>query len=227
VLANRHQTFKPVEFKKHCVGCHDLNGIEHGLDREKTLKSIDSQLPNLQRAFAQSEAGKSGAIDLKERESRLQAMMYASLEGCSKCHVPAAEDASAIVEPTRVRARWFQHAAFSHGQHLSVSCSKCHAQAYATNNRRVDSELEADQVMLPGIAICAECHIADPVLRNQKAGTQPLVSSADCIDCHRFHIDPPRLRQPTARLLPPLQSLSASQTDTRAWMALLRGDRQP
>ena len=81
-----------------------------------------------------------------------------------------------------------------------VSCKDCHAEAYKLSSEVYDyssnakSKEESRIVMIAGIAKCRECHIQDAQLRSQKFTTSKHVATADCVDCHRFHSDPPKPR---------------------------------
>ncbi len=190
-----HKTFRPVNFESHCSACHGLDGIPHGLNRALTEKAIADQLPvELFKFFQQR--GDTSQLDpqeIQEKEMRLKALLSSKTEGCAKCHqlaLPADPATDSIVEPSNVRKRWLLDGTFVHGAHRMVDCKSCHAAAYRETGSTVDSEREADTIMIAGIENCRECHIQDAKKRMERASSQTHVASANCIDCHRYHIDP-------------------------------------
>ncbi|MEQ1827404.1 MAG: cytochrome c3 family protein [Pirellula sp.] len=199
VQTTSHLLYKPVEFNKHCIACHDLDGVEHGLDRTKTKQSIDNLLPLRQNEFLRTQPADAGLTneEINQRQLRLETLLSSKTDGCSKCHSRAVEDSPALVEPSGVMQRWLKHAGFSHGAHLMVSCKECHSQAYAMHGGRVDSELNADQVMIPGIETCRKCHIQSANKRSVEAAKNKHVATAECVDCHRYHVDPPKSAIPS------------------------------
>lgn len=188
-----HRLYKPVEFEKHCVACHALDGIPHGRDRKQTLEAVNQQLPaDLFEFFKQrgTDQPPSESV-IRERELRLQAFANSKTEGCMKCHTPADDDSPSLVQPSRIPTRWLQGASFTHGAHLMVACIECHAEPYAVSNATVDSRQESNRIMIRGLEQCRTCHIQNPEQRASSFANNQHVASADCIDCHRYHVDPP------------------------------------
>lgn len=193
-----HMLYKPVDFEKHCVACHDLKEVPHGLNREKTEKAIRQRIPALS-AENIRERGNQGDKELdskliemsRERTERVEVLVNSFQVKCQKCHVLAAPGNVDVVLPSAVPARWMDDAAFTHGKHLMVSCKECHAAAYGASHAAVDSATEANQIMIGGLDLCRKCHIQDAEQRTKAFATEPHVASADCIDCHRYHIDRP------------------------------------
>jgi len=196
VRSNSHMLYKPIEFEKHCIACHDLGGVEHGLDRNQTGKAIDHLLPVSQVEFfkKKSKSGDSLSIEeIKDRELRLQSMLASKTDGCIKCHRMIQDPSSiSLVEPSNLKKRWLKDATFTHGAHLMVACIDCHKDAYTQSGNAVNSEVEALKIMIPGIEKCRECHIQDAETRGQNFRINKHVGSADCVDCHRYHTDPPK-----------------------------------
>lgn len=189
--SSSHQTYKPVEFEKHCVACHALDGIPHGLGRQQTLQAIDARLPLELFDFFKRRQGERPLEEqeILDRELRLKALATSKTDGCMKCHEPASEDSEAIVLPSRIPVRWLIEGSFTHGAHSMISCKDCHSQAFQTSDDAAQSELHADAIMLPGLASCRECHVQNPKLRAERFLTNPHVASANCVDCHRYHVD--------------------------------------
>ncbi|HEX8200361.1 MAG TPA: cytochrome c3 family protein, partial [Isosphaeraceae bacterium] len=115
--------------------------------------------------------------------------LYEGNQTCTECHLYDQP-------PDRVRLRkgqapefkvlgpgvpsvWFPHAAFDHSAHRAVTCQQCHPQAYETDAKKSKS----DDVMLPSIDTCRQCHA--PAQR--VAGTPRGGARFDCVECHRYH----------------------------------------
>jgi hypothetical protein len=73
------------------------------------------------------------------------------------------------VEPPTLTTLWMPKAYFTHARHTDVKCTDCHA---------AKTSSFATDVLLPGIAVCQNCH------GGEKA-TDKVPST--CVDCHRFH----------------------------------------
>ena len=195
VQSSSHMLYKPIEFDKHCVACHDLDGIPHGLDRTQTSQAINALLP-----IKQLEKFRDQPLNEEEigaREARLRAIIGDGSNACNKCHQKS-DDANSFVAPSNLKQKWLRDASFTHGAHLMVSCKECHAGAYAASKdvfdweRNKNSEDESNQVMIAGITKCRACHIQDAEERSRSFGIEKRVASANCVDCHRYHSDPPK-----------------------------------
>lgn len=183
--------FQPVSFERHCAACHGLDGIPHGLDRERTQAAIEARLPVELFTYFQ-ERGDLSKIDpqeIAEKEQRIRALASDAASGCLKCHFAAPADATSIVAQGPIRQAWLRDGTFLHGAHGMVSCERCHAQAYLRHDRTIDSLRESDEIMIPGRDSCRECHVQDPGERMQLSGLHPHTATAHCTDCHRFHVD--------------------------------------
>lgn len=212
VQSSNHMLYQPVEFDKHCVACHELDGIPHKLDRGqmnqaikelnplKTLEYLKTRFnePELE-SLADGKMSEDMQNEIVSRKQRLDAILSDGSTSCKKCH-ELSNDSDKIVAPSNLKQRWLENATFPHGAHLMVSCKDCHADAYKTSSEVFDAEKvdnqksaeESNLVMIAGIAKCRECHIQDPRLRSQKFETLKHVATADCVDCHRYHSDPPK-----------------------------------
>lgn len=198
VQSSGHMLYKPIEFEKHCVACHTLDGLPHALNRAQTSQAIRSLLPIKQ--LEQFRDQPATPMDIEAREMRLLAIMGDGGETCKKCHQPADElDSESLVKPSQLNVQWLRDASFTHGAHLMVACRECHAEAYASTNDLFDftvnrnSEMEANQVMIAGLPKCRECHIQDAQARSKAFAKNKHIASADCVDCHRYHVDPPSI----------------------------------
>ncbi len=192
VQSSTHMLFRPIEFEKHCVACHELDGVPHGLKRTQTQQVIESLLQFRKQPATEEQ--------IEAREKRLRAVLeYNSINMCKKCHqLEPDSDSRSIVKPSNLKTKWLGDASFTHGAHLMVKCKDCHAEAYQSSDELFDSSIndrsmaESSQVMIAGIDKCRECHIQNSAKRSMSFGTNKQVASADCIDCHRYHVDPPK-----------------------------------
>lgn len=196
IQSSSHMLYKPVDYEKHCIACHSLNEVPHGLNREQTVKAIRQRTPALSVENVRdsdTHGGKEGDAKLielsRERIERLEVLEKHFDDACKKCHILAPPQSSEVVLPSAVPTRWMADAVFTHGKHLMVSCKECHAAAYAESERAVDSRVEANQIMIGGLEMCRKCHIQDTERRTQAFAQEPHVASADCVDCHRYHVD--------------------------------------
>jgi hypothetical protein len=97
-----------------------------------------------------------------DREPRLAAA-GAMTAPCVLCHIYN----GALMQPVRAAVPVLDRAVFNHAPHLlQLPCEKCHAQ--------VSKSKRADQVNLPGVATCQNCH-------------RPGKSRHDCAECHLYH----------------------------------------
>ena len=210
IQSSSHMLYKPIEFDKHCVACHDLDGIPHGLDRALTTQAINEVIPAKLLDFLKSRDKASDVVSIAEgklsiemaeelsaREKRLKAVLHGGETTCLKCHQKS-NDPEFIVSPSKLNKHWLREASFTHGAHLMVSCKECHQGAYDKSDdvfdleKNTNSEDEASKVMIRGIANCRTCHIQDAEERSRLFGEKKHVASADCADCHRYHSDPPK-----------------------------------
>ncbi len=196
VSSNSHMLYKPIEFGKHCIACHDLGGVEHGLNRTQTKEAIDHLLPVSQVEFFKNRSKSGDSLsteEIRDRELRLHSMLASKTDGCSKCHRMMPDTSSiSLVECSNLTKRWLKNATFKHGAHLMVGCIVCHKDAYNQTSDAINSEVEAQTKMIPGIANCRQCHIQGAETRDQQFAAEKHVASADCVDCHRYHTDPPK-----------------------------------
>ena len=114
---------------------------------------------------------------------------------CIECHfIQSGEDGiPKLVEPTKVPAIWFLHAAFDHTAHRAVHCNDCHAGA--------DKSAVATDVLIPEIDNCVQCHA--PAKKQggwlSAAPSSTGGASFDCTECHRYHNGDQPLQGPGAQ----------------------------
>jgi predicted CXXCH cytochrome family protein len=90
---------------------------------------------------------------------------------CAQCHtLNAAAEAAALpdVAPTKITTRWFTKASFDHTAHQGLACTTCHSNAAASKT--------SDLLLVPGIAVCRNCHAAGTTSAGDSCGT-----------CHLYH----------------------------------------
>jgi predicted CXXCH cytochrome family protein len=204
IQSSTHRLYNPVDFEKHCIACHTLNDLPHGLNRTQTFEALQQRLKTVSVDDAEKlltdQSGLRSKITelIQDRRDRASVLASHVADTCKKCHALASETNPDLVLRTDVKRRWLDDAAFTHGKHLMIGCSHCHADAYAQSDTAVNSEIEAKKIMIGGLSSCRECHIQDPEERAITNAANPHVASADCVDCHRYHMDPPRELQQSA-----------------------------
>lgn len=101
---------------------------------------------------------------------------------CQKCHatLDPAKGMDQAVPPANIPTVWFPHARFDHTSHRAVECRDCHAAAYPGAD---GSSTKSQDVMIPGIKVCAECHApAHGAGAFRACGVRHT-----CITCHTYH----------------------------------------
>lgn len=97
---------------------------------------------------------------------------------CAKCHALTQQERRLAIVPPVIPDRWLQHGGFAHKPHMGVDCTSCH--------RGAEKSIETADVLLPGIAVCRDCHKSEEKFVLAAArGRQD--SSASCLLCHVYH----------------------------------------
>ncbi len=193
-----HRLYTPVDFEKHCVACHSLNDLPHGLNRQQTVDAMQRHLSAVSVEDAERLLAEPSVLSAKmeeliqDRKDRGSVFESNVSDTCRKCHALEPGDSPEIVMASHARTHWLNDATFNHGKHLMMGCIDCHAQAYDQSTAAVDSLTEAKTIMISGLDSCRVCHISDPDLRADTYATNPHVASGNCIDCHRYHVDSPQ-----------------------------------
>jgi hypothetical protein len=99
------------------------------------------------------------------------------LTGCIHCHFEKKSnervDGLPVFQETKIPQHWHQQSVFSHGAHRMMSCTGCHDRNAA--GVKVADSKTAEDVLLPTIQSCQECHGPAGSARNS------------CVECHRYH----------------------------------------
>lgn len=99
--------------------------------------------------------------------------------------------------------RWLEKGIYDHAAHRKIDCSYCHKQAYPSADHKPGPPNDSEIVMIGGIETCSGCHrkadssvpdslTSDEVVR--LLGGQSNWGSDACIECHRYHWQPPAPR---------------------------------
>jgi predicted CXXCH cytochrome family protein len=189
-----------ITMDEHCSGCHALNfdaddpsrTVPHG-DPEGVLQALieyysakllgaDSEVVE-QRVRRPGQSLSRADRDRAAAEARVQALAVAEdlfeRRACVNCHEVRKRDSNEempwYVAPVRLTESFFPHASFSHAAHDTevTSCDGCH--------NATASQSSAD-VLIPGIAVCRDCHGSGVARRNNASQTP-----STCIMCHSFH----------------------------------------
>ena len=90
---------------------------------------------------------------------------------CRTCHTlqQTPDNALPTLVPTAIPERWLPHSVFDHQAHVHTgrSCESCHTTARTSQ--------ETQDILLPGIAVCQECHSASGGV------------ASPCMSCHQYH----------------------------------------
>jgi hypothetical protein len=202
--------FKPINYTNHCASCHPLSVRLEGVPAKQAkafartpaphlapalvrgelrsrlfeeaaradvvpVEARDHPLPGRRRAPSLSEADRKWVdrqLDLNER------LLFDLGGGCLFCHQETSDPArrpKGLPEfaKSNLEERWFKHARFRHQSHRMKDCIYCHTAS--------PSSTAANDVLIPSMDNCKECH-------NPKSGVRN-----DCIGCHDYHHSPQRL----------------------------------
>ncbi|MCY2964705.1 MAG: hypothetical protein NT069_13890 [Planctomycetota bacterium] len=141
--------------------------------REKVARVIDDRFPPLDPMIPEFVA------------ARLK-----SKGGCQYCHTvnQSANDPLWPIEKPQIPERWFQHAEFDHAAHRMVECGDCH-QVWKGNegSAPVQQSNLTEDVLIPGITVCRDCHSAKPDVVRLMPNAQIHGAGTHCVECHKYH----------------------------------------
>jgi predicted CXXCH cytochrome family protein len=209
VLSSDREHFAPVQMETHCRDCHDLRFDEENRERELphgtpsevvyTLKGYfyskfndPAARPAAQRRRTlrprRDDDCASAPNDCAVAATAAEIVSQFNTRGCVTCHV-VEDNGNANVEqrfdvrPVRLQSDYFPASHFPHDKHLTQggavgdeACATCHTSP--TSN-------DAADVLIPGIATCADCH---------GDSTVPGKVVLECISCHSYHPHAPAVR---------------------------------
>ncbi|MCC1497811.1 cytochrome c3 family protein [Alcanivorax sp. 1008] len=184
----------PINMDQHCASCHALSFDLQDPQRVVPHGKPDQVLASLREYYAaQFVQNRAGAGDIRasrpgglnnlselqreglvwvENKSRAVAEDLFERRACATCHEVerSAEDpAQWLVKPVRLNEEWFASSEFPHGRHTQSECIDCHA---------ADQSAQAEDILMPDIAICQECHKGQQANEGLRSG---------CISCHSYH----------------------------------------
>ena len=168
------------------------------LDLDKTEEAARTEITR--------EAQQAGLFLFKDKVLRAESYLLRGKTSCGECHTyETGGGGTRTVAPPGVKSVWFEHARFNHAAHRAVDCKACHDGA--------DKSESAEDVLVPGIENCKQCHSP----RRQEGGRPAGGVRHDCVECHSYHHGDG-----------PLQGPGAAQRDPKRKVdvpAFLRGAR--
>lgn len=142
-------------------------------------------------------------------EAAVAAGRAAVKQRCIECHDEAdltderiAALRSGQADPL-IPQRWLEKGIYDHAAHRKIDCSYCHKQAYPSADQKPGPPIDSEIVMIGGIETCSGCHrqadspVPDSLTSNEVVrllGGQSNWGSDACIECHRYHWQPPAPR---------------------------------
>jgi hypothetical protein len=195
----------PIVYEKHCKGCHPLtfdrdptpqpdsrhvsvphrlqpDAIHEFLERHYTgqlLKGnpslFDTKVPaRLVPGKAPDKALETARQRIAQQVEAAEKVLYEDKKTCGECHHYEGVKDKVVpkrIIPPNVPTVWLPHAKFNHSSHRAVDCQSCHP--------RADASTRAEDIMLPGIEVCVQCHA---LAKSGSGGARQ-----DCTECHRYH----------------------------------------
>ena len=142
----------------------ELGSVAMAAPRQLDWSQIDAELKQRRSELADFDMAGSGGVPLTpaQRDARLAAAA-AMTAPCALCHVYN----DGIMAPLRAAVPVLGRANFTHLPHLEqIACFDCH--------NRIASSGKAQDVNLPAVARCRDCH-------------RPTRARSDCAGCHSYH----------------------------------------
>ena len=191
--------FEPISMAKHCQQCHKLEiepavtarEVPHGkpadavamIEEFYAMLALRGVHDSFQKAFGvpgegllrrvgePSTAERADALRLATRKAQQVAAELFEVRVCKTCHqVTRTRPAQWEIAPVRTLNRWMPKAHFDHKTHAQAKCAECHDVARSKS---------ANDVAMPRIETCRECH----------GGSRPETGkvTSNCLLCHGFH----------------------------------------
>ncbi|MEM7210535.1 MAG: cytochrome c3 family protein [Pseudomonadota bacterium] len=177
---------RPIEMERDCAHCHKLSFNAGGVERTLPHAQEDAVAQILQDYFlsaALMNTGVGGASEVDRQQVIDTALQQASAQTdaifgtwmCGTCHeaqrVPDdSGQARWRVLPVLSGRPWLMAGRFEHVPHEAMDCTGCHA---ATGSS------EASDVLMPGIAVCQDCHRGEAEAASARSA---------CVSCHNLHV---------------------------------------
>lgn len=187
---------QPISMEKHCASCHALafepqvtsREVPHAPlpEVERALREFYARLvlgdippgvtpprdlPRLRPGVVPTPEERREALRLADEKARRALHeLVQTRQVCTTCHEVTREKQSWKVAPVALTMSWMPASRFTHKGHASQSCTSCH---------EVRSSRRAEDVAMPEIGRCRDCHGAHPTAAGKAA--------SDCASCHRFH----------------------------------------
>ena len=194
--------FEPINMERHCSSCHTLGfdpaepdrKLPHG-DPKLVMQTLldhysrryldgysDAGISAVRSAppgASMSSAGRARALGgARERAMKVAEDIF-ERRVCADCHTVSrlgtAGATEWVVAPVKLTQTFMPKAQFDHAAHATSesTCTDCHA--------ATESKTAAD-VLMPGIAVCRDCH-------GGESGTEGKVARvpSPCASCHVFH----------------------------------------
>jgi hypothetical protein len=205
--------FRAIEMERDCGDCHTLEFARSG-DTVRTLRHGDSEqvVAELRDYYRGGGSGVAGSMSDRQRpgavsqravarggasvESRIRAV-FEEGGACGDCHIvrmPPPGSLDFEVSPVVLADRYMSRAWFDHRDHDTrvTACGTCH-QAEASDR--------ASDLLLPGIAVCRDCHVGAHPEQGKLASS--------CASCHSYHESPgaPRVLKPVGADRPSKNSI--------------------
>lgn len=188
--------FLPVQMERDCEACHSLaydkvgntvRRLRHGDFAQMVADLRVAESPSRAAGLGLSGRDRPGTDTslYRARFARpggwamqdLPLVQAVSATGiCGECHQidKRGKDAALWrVQPVHQTARYFMNGWFDHKPHEREACTSCHGAQKST---------KASDLMLPGIAVCRDCHVGEGV-------STPKKTPSSCVMCHDYHPD--------------------------------------
>ncbi len=179
--------FLPVDMENNCEACHSLVydrvGPTFRTLRHGDVAQLRADLAAMDRAPRRpittgrrrpGQFGEGGVYfqEFGRPQPTLVGISKALSRGgvCGECHFPATRNGRADVMPVHLRSGYLLNGWFDHKEHEQAKCSTCH---------EAESSGTATDLLLPGIAICRDCHLGEDAPRAEVPSS--------CAMCHSYH----------------------------------------
>lgn len=197
---------KPVEMERDCAMCHSLafetvggvtRTLRHGQPDQvvadliayyrSTPPARPLQLGGMERRrpgqYAEGEVYNIYFREVAVRPSRAEDAVRAVFSkggACYDCHTitPPASGNNWRVMAVNQTPRFLEKGWFDHDAHKETACADCHVSAPESK--------QAQDLLIPGVRQCRDCHVGESGARLVKVET---ATESPCAMCHEYHSD--------------------------------------